>query len=133
MAAIIAKIAVSAATYWIDKPYDYLVPENLSDRVVPGVRVAVPFSRGNRKCEGIVLALTEGSGIEQLKPILQVLDAEPVLTQEQIKLALFMRDRFFCTVYEAVKTMLPVGLWFTEEGDRRRRTFSNHYCREMQI
>lgn len=119
MAAIIAKIAVSAATYWIDKPYDYLVPENLADKVVPGVRVSVPFSRGNRKCEGIVLALSEGSVLSQLKPILQVLDAEPVLTTEQIKLALFMRDRFFCTVYEAVKAMLPVGLWFGEDGKRR--------------
>lgn len=119
MAAIIAKIAVSAATYWIDKPYSYLVPENLSDKVSPGMRVYVPFSRGNRKCEGIVLTVAESSGLEQLKPVLQVLDDEPVLTQEQIKLALFMRERFFCTVYEAVKSMLPAGLWFNDEGKRR--------------
>ena len=61
MPVLIAKIAVSAATYWIDRPYDYLIPEELGDKLRPGMRVYVPFSRGNRRCEGIVLAVTDGS------------------------------------------------------------------------
>ena len=119
MPQLVAKIAVSAATYWIDRPYDYLVPEELGEKAVPGVRVLVPFSRGNRKSEGVILALADHSEYETLKPILSVLDEEPVLSQEQLKLALFMRERFFCTVYDAVKAMLPAGLWFTEDGKRR--------------
>lgn len=115
----VAKIAVSAATYWVDKPYDYLVPEELVDRVSPGVRVYVPFAQGNRRCEGIVLAVSGHSDYTKLKCISAVLDDQPVLTQEQIKLALFMRERFFCTVYDAVKAMLPAGLWFNNEGHRR--------------
>ena len=115
----VAKIAVSAATYWIDKPYDYRIPMELADRVKPGVRVYVPFARGNRRCEGIVLALSDSSGYDKLKAILSVLDEEPVLGEEQFRLALFMRDRFFCTVYDAVKAMLPAGLWFDSEGKRR--------------
>ena len=54
---LIAKIAVSAATYAIDKPYDYLVPEELERRIQPGMRVLVPFGSGNRPCDGIVLAV----------------------------------------------------------------------------
>ena len=119
MPAAVAKIAVSAATYWIDKPYDYLIPEELQERAVPGARVSVPFSRGNRRCEGIILAVAENSEYGQLKAIIEVLDPQPVLTPEQIKLALFMRERFFCTVYDAVKAILPAGLWFNEEGKRR--------------
>lgn len=115
----VAKIAVSAATYWIDKPYDYLIPRELADLVKPGVRVYVPFSQGNRRSEGIVLALSDSSGYDRLKAILSVLDEEPVLSEEQIRLALFMRDRFFCTVYDAVKAMLPAGLWFDSDGKRR--------------
>ena len=115
----VAKIAVSAATYWIDRPYDYLVPDEMAEKAVPGVRVLVPFARGNRRSEGVILALTDHSEYETLKPILSVLDEEPVLSQEQLKLALFMRERFFCTVYDAVKAMLPAGLWFTDEGKRR--------------
>ena len=116
---LVAKIAVSAATYWIDRPYDYLVPETLADRVKPGMRVYVPFSRGNRRSEGLILALSDHSTYERLKPVEQLLDEEPVLDEEQIKLALFMRERFFCTVYAAVKAILPAGLWFTDEGDKR--------------
>ena len=48
-----------------------------------------------------------------------VLDDEPILNAEQIKLALFMRERFFCTVYDAVRAMLPAGLWFNDNGGRR--------------
>ena len=117
----VAKIAVSAATYWIDRPYDYLVPEELADKAVPGARVYVPFARGNRRSEGIILALSDHSEFKQLKPILAVLDEEPLLTEEQIRLALFMRERFFCTVYDAVKTILPAGVWFREDGTRRVR------------
>ena len=117
----VAKIAVAAATYWIDKPYDYLVPVEQRGKIRVGMRVSVPFSRNNRRCEGIILALSERSGYEKLKPIMQVLDAEPVLTPEQVKLALFMRERFFCTVFDAVKAMLPAGLWFNEDGRQRAK------------
>ncbi len=105
-----ARIAVSGVTYWVDRPYTYAVPEPLRGAVRPGVRVAVPFG-GNRPREGIVLAMG-GETDRRLKSILQVLDEEPLLTPEQLKLALWMRERFFCTVMDAVKAMLPSGLWY---------------------
>ena len=113
----VAKIAVSAATYPIDKPYDYKIPQELADKISIGVRVTVPFGRGNRRCEGVVLSLADG-GQDKLKSIEAVLDETPVLSPENIKLALWMRDRFFCTVYDAIRTMLPTGLWF-KDGNRR--------------
>ena len=119
MQCVVAIIAVSAATYWVDKPYDYLIPEKLRESVCPGVRVTIPFSRGNRRSEGIVLEVTDHSNYKQLKPITSVLDESPVLSREQIKLALWMRERFFCTVYDAVKTILPSGFWFSPDGSRR--------------
>ena len=119
MPVCVAKIAVAAATYWVDRPYDYLVPAELQEKAVPGVRVYVPFSRGNRRSEGVILALSDHSDYEKLKPITAVLDDAPVLSPEQIKLALFMRERFFCTVYSAIKAMLPAGLWFDGEGRRK--------------
>ena len=125
--ATVAKIAVSAATYWLDKPYDYLIPEALLGKVKPGVRVTVPFSRGNRRSEGIVLGVSDRSDFDKLKPIETVLDSDPVLTPSQIRLALWMHDRFFCTVYDAVKTILPAGFWFKADGTRR----VNDKTREM--
>ncbi|MGI6026561.1 MAG: replication restart helicase PriA [Candidatus Scatomorpha sp.] len=114
----IAKIAVSGIPFRLDRPFDYAIPMDLTAKVQPGVRVEVPFTRANRRTEGIVLALAPIGAYEKLKPISDVLDESPILTPAQIKLALWMHERFFCTVYEAVKAMLPAGLWF-KNGKRR--------------
>ena len=119
MAEKFARIAVSDVTYWVDRPYDYSVPSTLADAVRPGVRVTVPFSRSNRTAEGIVLGVSAHSEHAAPKTVLSVLDDAPVLTQAQLRMALWMRERFFCTVYEAVKAMLPAGLWFNRDGTRK--------------
>ena len=110
----VAKIALQAATYAIDKPYDYQVPLELLDTLRPGMRVIVPFGAGNRRTEGIVLALEGGYPDDpRRKSILTVLDEEPVLDGEALRLALWMRERWFCTVYDAARAMLPAGLYFS--------------------
>ena len=114
----IARIAVSGVPFRLDRPYDYAIPASLAGAVRPGVRVMVPFGRANRPAEGIVLAHAEASAFDKLKPVSSVLDAEPLLDAEMLALAMWMHERFFCTVYEAVKAMLPSGLWF--RGGKRR-------------
>ena len=109
----IAKIAVSAATYAIDRPYDYLVPAALEGALRPGMRAAVPFGRGNKTCDGIVLALGEREDTAKLKSVLALLDEEPLLDGGAVRLALWMREHYFCTVYDAMRAMLPAGLWFS--------------------
>ena len=79
----VAKIAVSAATYSIDRPYDYLVPDALLPSVSVGTRVSIPFGKGNKSCEGIVLALRSSSDWKALKSIQSVLDPENVLDESQ--------------------------------------------------
>ena len=106
------KVAVSAAPYSIDKPYSYLVPDALVAAAVPGVRVMVPFGRGNKESEGLILARVQEPKLPGSKAIRQILDPEPVLDKAGIDLALWMRGRYFCTVFEAVKTILPAGLWY---------------------
>ncbi len=127
---MIAKIAVSAATYAIDKPYSYCVPENMA--LMPGVRVVVPFGRGNRRAEGVVLTVETGSA-DGLKAVEACLDEEPLLDDGMLRLAAFLRDRYFCTFYDAVRAMLPAGLWFkttdrfalTEDRSWQEKTLRN--------
>ncbi len=106
---MIAKIAVSAANFAIDKPYSYFVPEGMG--IQPGMRVMVPFGRSNRQTEGVVLAVEAGEA-DGLKPVFRPLDDEPMLSGTMLRLAAFMRERYFCTFYDAIRTMLPAGLWF---------------------
>ncbi len=112
MAYTIAKVAVAKAIYAIDKPYDYRVPRELEDRLKPGMRVLVPFGSGNRGSDGIVLALLREEPASGLKDVIAALDQEPVLDHSLLQLALWMRERYFCTVYDAVKAMLPAGLYY---------------------
>ena len=106
---MIAKIAVSAATFAIDKPYSYYIPREMDVR--PGMRVTVPFGRSNRQSEGIVLTVEDGP-MDKLKTVTQTLDTEPVLGDTMLRLAAFLRERYFCTFYDAARAMLPAGLWF---------------------
>ena len=106
---MIAKVAVSAANFAIDKPYSYRIPENM--QISPGQRVQLPFGRANKRTEGIVLAVAEDAQAN-LKAIECCLDEKPILTQIQLRLAAFLRERYFCTFYDAVRAMLPAGLWF---------------------
>ena len=113
---MIAKIAVSAANFAIDKPYSYRIPEGME--VLPGQRVQLPFGRSNKRTEGVVLAVDTGDE-SKLKPIDCCLDEQPLLTEKQLRLAAFLRERYFCTFYDAIRVMLPAGLWF-----RTKNTFS---------
>lgn len=108
----VAKVAVLAATFAFDRPYTYKIPQPLADTLRPGCRVMVPFSRGNRPCEGMVLALDKAEDDPKLKPITRQLDPDPILSPELIRLAVWMHDRFFCTIYDALHAILPAGVWY---------------------
>ena len=133
---MIAKIAVSAATFAIDKPYSYCVPDEME--LQPGQRVTVPFGRGNRRCEGVVLSVENGS-FDGLKAVERCLDEQPVVSPVLLRLAAFVRERYFCTFYEAIRAMLPAGLWFqtkesfslTEDLSWKEKTIKNADARAM--
>ena len=106
---MIAKIAVSAANFAIDKPYSYAVPASMA--LQPGLRVMIPFGRSNRHTEGVVLSVEEGSE-SGLKQVASCLDDAPVVSGRMLQLAAFMRERYFCTFFDCLRVMLPAGLWF---------------------
>ena len=111
----VAKIAVSSAIYTIDKPYSYLIPKEMCENIKVGQRVLVPFSRGNKKVEGLVLKLEQVENIKGFKKIYKILDETPLLDDKMLKLALFMQKRYFATFYEVIKIMLPSGFWFNSD------------------
>ena len=107
--AFVVRTAVERAAYSFDKCFDYAVPEPLRSQCAAGKRVLVPFGRGNTRRMGIITEITESNN-DSLKKIIAVLDKEPVLTPELLKVAVFMKEHYFCTLYDAVKTMLPAGI-----------------------
>lgn len=110
MAIVIANVIVDVSTAAIDRPFDYLVPEEWQAFIQPGVRVHVPF--GPRKVQGFVLGLQETSDVEsaKLKSIVSVIDVEPVLTSELLELAKWLKDDTLCFYNDALQVMIPAAL-----------------------
>ncbi|MGE5614416.1 MAG: primosomal protein N' [Bacillota bacterium] len=106
----IAVVAISGATREYDKLYHYLVPEEFENGILPGMRVIVPFGRGDSPKEGYVFGFAESAESHPLKKIKKVIDDKPVLTRQLINLAIWMKQRYFCTYGAAVRCMLPAGI-----------------------
>ncbi len=108
--ATIASVALQNVTYHIDKLYDYLVPETHVDEIQVGCRVLVPFGKVSSEREGVVLGLRQEDEVNAaLKEISAVLTKAPLFTSKQIGLAEYMKEQTFCTMYDALKIMLPGG------------------------
>ncbi|CDB24301.1 primosomal protein N [Clostridium sp. CAG:557] len=108
----IVKVAVEHIVYHLDKFYDYIVPEEFCQNLDVGCRVLVPFGAGNKKRQGIVLQTDFSSDTSKLKSVFAVLDAVPILNDEMLELAKFIKKKYFCTIYDAVKLMIPAGMNF---------------------
>ena len=108
---VAVRVAVASAVYSIDRPYDYLVPEQWAEAAQPGMRVLAPFGRGNRKTEGLILERLEEPERRALKNIAHLYDDGVSLNKQEMALALWMCRQYFCTFFQAADAMLPPGVW----------------------
>lgn len=113
MGQLFAEVAVENTLYAFDMLYSYEVPESLSERVSAGGRVVVPFGRGNKKRIGLVFNVTSERPGAKTKPIDAIIDEQPVLSSELLRLCRWIRDNTFCTYYDAFRTILPPGLGYS--------------------
>lgn len=115
-----ALVAVENTLFEFDKMFSYRIPVELSGKICAGIRVVVPFGRGNKKRIGLILKLCEklpedessapGKTLKIIKNIISVIDEQPVISEELINLCIWLRDNTFCTYYDAFRTILPPGL-----------------------
>ena len=97
----VAQIVLSKAIYSIDKPYDYEIPDELVSLAQKGRRVLVPFGRGNKEAYGVILSVsTKEVERSVLKKILHIYE-DFSLTNQQMTMANWMRQRYFCTFFDA--------------------------------
>lgn len=106
---IIAQIIVDVPLMQTDKPFSYIVPDDLVDQISLGSRVHVPFGRGNRLLQGFVVGFSEvlENASADLKEVVGVLDFEPVLNEEQLLLADQLRHTVFSYKISILKSMIP--------------------------
>lgn len=124
------QVAVSGATFHFDKLYTYLLPPRLEGAVFVGSMVLVPFGRGNKPRTGVVLALGEQEEAGRCKELFDAAPEEACLTDELLGLVHFLKERTFCTWYEAVRAIIPYGAQYrpavTENGPRLQKQLQRH-------
>lgn len=114
----VALVAVENCAYSFDKLFSYVVPDEFSDMLTAGMRVLVPFGRGSALRQGFVFGFCDKDNEKEsveLKSVYSLLDSAPLLSEEMLKLALWVRERCFCTYFVAAKAMLPGGMCLKTE------------------
>ncbi len=112
-----AKVVISGAAYGYDVEYTYKFPDILVPVLKPGMRVLVPFGKGNFKRIGLITRTYEKpEPDEMLKPIISVVDKEPLLNQELLNMVFWLKEHTFCTYFEAFRTIVPAGYSVTRQS-----------------
>lgn len=105
---LLASVAIHDAVFSYDKLYDYIVPDSL-ENARPGMRVLVPFGHKNTLKSGWIIKLWDGDG-KKLKKIHDIVDEMPLLSDEMLKLAQWIKTRYYCTWGDAIRIMVPSGI-----------------------
>ncbi len=110
---LVAEIAVEGTLYSFDELFCYVIPIHLDNEISAGKRVIVPFGKGNRKRIGVVFAVRRMETGERFKPIRSIIDDEPIISEEMLRLCMWIRDNTFCTYFDAFRSVIPPGLSFS--------------------
>lgn len=126
-----AQVAVSDAAFHYDKCYTYAVPQALQEQVKAGSMVLVPFGRSNAARMGVVLQVEDMSKLPaRCKSLFDAAPEKAALTPALLRLVHFLKERTFCTYYEAVKTVIPYGALYrvvhTDSGPRLQKQLVRH-------
>ena len=101
-----AEIILNASAKQLNRVFDYCIPQKLENTIKIGNRVLVPFGNSKRSKEGFVVKIKNESSFAN-KDIISILDDG--ISEENMKLAQFMSQRYFCNIFDAIKLMLPPG------------------------
>ena len=105
----IANVIIDGKTRQVDKGFSYRIPAELEDKARVGVRVRVPFGRGDRHEIGYVIKVEEKENNGKIKEIAEVLDEAPLFDREKLVEAYWIKNRYFSTFADAIKLFLPPG------------------------
>ncbi len=95
----------------VDSEFDYLVPDELRTLVTPGQRVKAPFGKGDRLTIGYCVAINATpSSNRRLKTIDAIVDREPILSENMLKLTRWIADYYLCSWGQVIETVVPAGV-----------------------
>ncbi len=114
---VFVEVCISVSHSELDRLYTYKVPDNLIEKVELGMRVIVPFSLANKNVEAYVINVVDSVDfdIRRIKYVLSSPDEKPIFSEEMLKLAYFMKEKYYCNLYDCLNIMKPRGIKFANE------------------
>lgn len=100
-------------TKGLNRTFDYLVPKELEEIIKVGMRVVVDFN--NREKLGLVLKLKEESSFKELKTVISLIDLEPIVSNNMLKLVFYLEKHYFATLEDAISVVIPSVLKYKTE------------------
>lgn len=105
-----AEVIIDNKSSNTDRPYTYVIEPNMVDDIQVGMRVLVPFGKGNKVVKGIVISIKDSAQVSyQLKSIMDIIDGKPLISKDMIELSLWMSKTYMCPYVDSLKTVLPPG------------------------
>ncbi len=104
-----ADVIISITHKNVDKIFNYIIPDAMKSQLCVGMRVLVPFGKGNKTYEGYVIGFSDGIRVpfDKLKAIISILDKYPVFSENTIMLAKFMKEKYYSTLSECLRCIMP--------------------------
>ncbi len=130
---MIAKIALDVKKQSLDSLYDYEIPAHMTETAKIGQRVIAPYGRSNRMLQGIIIELCDSSDYDKLKQISEILDEESPLDENMVDLLNFVKTRYFCTYFDAIKAILPIGIRMQFAEVYSVNEDNEELCREVNL
>ena len=105
-----ANIIVDISHEKVDRPFQYLIPDELRGQLEVGMAVMIPFGRGNKLIKGYVMEITDKPEfeMEKLKAIDSIVQGGISAQADNIRLAWWIKENYGSTMIAALKTVLPV-------------------------
>lgn len=96
----------------VDRIFDYKIPKALENKIKKGMRVIVPFGNGNKKIEGYVIDICENTDVpsDKIKSIIKECDDFPIFSDSMLKLAFWLKEKYYTTLSSCLKTIMPSGI-----------------------
>ena len=103
----IAEVIISSPIWSLDKFFQYKIPEKLKGKIKIGMKVSVPFGMGNKKTEAYVIDIVSTAKVKRIKNIYAIMKDSMVLSDKMIDMLFWIKNKYVCTYYEALKVLLP--------------------------
>ena len=105
-----AEIIINNTNSNVDKPFTYIIGQDLIPLIKIGMRVIIPFGQGNKLIKGIVIDIVDEFHEEyKLKEIIDIIDEKPLISEDLIELSMWMREEYLSTSIESLRQIFPPG------------------------